>query len=340
MRRILVDRHHAGLYRSLQLLFEDRLDVELFTPVGHEWWDEGYWRFGQVFGDDRLAQQYLVPEGHGWTEGPPGYYITQDEEYPDNDIFGITLAHAREMNWWGAMATVQENQYGFQRFAEEQGSRYMYQVGNTRQDVQWQLEPLALVSAEAEIPEGATAVRYLQEFDTTVWRPWSASHVQPLRIASFVNSLPMMPAEWDRFTTIRGLLPEFEFLCHGHHGTDERVVPNTRIAEVMASCAFGWQDKPTGDGFGHVLFGWAAVGRPLIGTARFYNGQLGAPLWDDGVTSINLDGLGPLEVAERIREVASNPARWESMAQAMRERAAGLIDFDADAERIRAFLGL
>lgn len=337
---LLVDRHHAGLYRSLQLLFEDRLDVALFTPVGHEWWDEKFWRFGQVFGDDRLAQQYLVTEGHGWSEGPPGNFITQDVEYPGHDIFGVTLAQAREMDWWGAMATVQENQYGFQRFAEQQGARYLYQVGNTRQDVQWQLEPLALVSAEGAIPEGATAVRYLQEFDTSVWRPYDTALAQPRRIASFVNSLPLMPAEWGRFLAARLRLPEYEFLCHGHHGTDERVVPNTRIAEVMAECAFGWQDKPTGDGFGHVIFGWAAVGRPLIGTARFYEGQLAEPLWDDGVTSINLDGLSADESARRIREVADDPARWESMALAMRERAAGLIDFAADAERVRALLGL
>lgn len=335
---LLVDRHHAGLYRSLQLLFEDRLDVALFTPVGHEWWDEKFWRFGQVFGDDRLAQQYLVMDGHGWTEEAP--YVTQDVEYPGHDINGVTLAQAREMSWWGAMATVQENQYGFQRFAEEQGARYLYQIGNTRQDVQWQLEPLALVSAEAEIPEGATAVRYLQEFDTTVWRPYATTLAQPRRVASFVNSLPEMPAEWSRFCATRELLPEYEFLCHGHYGTDERVVPNTRIAEVMAGCAFGWQDKPTGDGFGHVIFGWAAVGRPLVGTARFYDGQLAAPLWDDGVTSINLDGLSSAEGARRIREVADDPARWEEMARAMRERAAGLIDFHADAERVRGLLGL
>lgn len=45
--RALVDRHQADLYYSLQLLFEDRLGVQLFTPIGHEWWDEGYWNFGR-----------------------------------------------------------------------------------------------------------------------------------------------------------------------------------------------------------------------------------------------------------------------------------------------------
>ena len=57
--RVLTDQHHADLLYSLQLLFEDRLGFDLFVAKGHEWWDEGYWRFGEVWGDDRLAQQFL-----------------------------------------------------------------------------------------------------------------------------------------------------------------------------------------------------------------------------------------------------------------------------------------
>ncbi len=37
---VLADRHHAGLYRSLQLL-GDRLGWNLYTPVGMDWWDAG-----------------------------------------------------------------------------------------------------------------------------------------------------------------------------------------------------------------------------------------------------------------------------------------------------------
>ena len=57
---VLVDRHHSGLYQSLQLLAR-RLGWTLYTPVGMDWWDEWYWSFGRgTYSDDRLARQYLM----------------------------------------------------------------------------------------------------------------------------------------------------------------------------------------------------------------------------------------------------------------------------------------
>src|SRR5437868_15529740 len=92
--RVLCDRHHAGLLNSLQLLFEDRFGLELYVPIGHEWWDEGYWEFGRVFGDDRLAQQYLVPN-HLWSQhdfhGMVPVWETRDPDYPNRLIRGVTL---------------------------------------------------------------------------------------------------------------------------------------------------------------------------------------------------------------------------------------------------------
>jgi len=43
---VLCDRHHAGLYHSLELL-GDRLGWDLWTPVGEEWYTQGYWSFGR-----------------------------------------------------------------------------------------------------------------------------------------------------------------------------------------------------------------------------------------------------------------------------------------------------
>ena len=77
---VLCDRHHAGLLYSLQLLFEDRLGFHLFVPIGHDWWDEEYWRFGNVFGDDRLAQQYLEPNPP-WRQDAGGWWYTYDVEF-------------------------------------------------------------------------------------------------------------------------------------------------------------------------------------------------------------------------------------------------------------------
>ena len=63
--KVLADRHHAGLFYSLQLL-GDRLGWEVYTPIGREWWDEGIWQFGRAYGDERLVAQYLIPQGEAW----------------------------------------------------------------------------------------------------------------------------------------------------------------------------------------------------------------------------------------------------------------------------------
>src|SRR4051794_30046592 len=120
MTNVLVDRHHSGLYRSLQLLAA-RLGWNLYTPTGHEWWDEGYWSFGRwTYGDDRLAAQFLMhPEDDG--------------EFPDAHIDFVTLEQARTMTWDIVMASVPDNEPGFARFAHETGAQYAIQVGNTGQ---------------------------------------------------------------------------------------------------------------------------------------------------------------------------------------------------------------
>lgn len=137
---ILVDFHHPGLYHSLQLLFEDRLGHCLFRPVGHDWWDAGYWRFGEaIAGDDRLAQRYLSPNVEP-------YFAGADPEFPERAILGVALQDARCTEWAAVIATVQENQPGFARFAKEHGAKYVYHVGNPGQRIDYSLRPYLILA--------------------------------------------------------------------------------------------------------------------------------------------------------------------------------------------------
>jgi len=109
------------------------------------------------------------------------------------------------------------------------------------------------------------------------------------------------------------------------------------IADAMAAAGFAWHDKITGDGFGHVLHNWAAVGRPLIGHASHYTGQLGAHLWQDGVTCIDLDGRSPEGAADAIRAIAADPERYRAMCTEVR-REFDRIDWDGEAAAVAALL--
>lgn len=342
--RILADRHHAGLLYSLQLLFEDRFGMELYVPVGHDWWDEGYWRFGEVFGDDRLAQQYLNPNPP-WQSDPlcmegVGAWFTHDVEFPDRVVRGCTLDQFRAHRFDYVLASVQENQTGFHRLAEEAGAKYVLQVGNRAQQVSWGLDPLALVSSEAQIR--GRGVAYHQEYakDTTFRFGDPDSGASPNVVRSFVNCFDRMPTEYALYQRFRAAAPDLMYFEHGHDGKNGLVQPTSTIAEVMRASGWGYHDKPQGDGFGHVIHYWASVGRPLIGHASYYDGLMPGVLWDDGVTAISLDHRSPEEAAALVQEISGDRRRYEAMCFAIRERVDQAVDFNREAAEIAALLGL
>lgn len=324
--KVLVDRHHASLYNSMQLL-GDRLGWDIYTPVGHEWWDEGYWSFGRwTYPDDRLARQYLMA-----AQEP-------DSEYPDSPINFVTLEQARTMRWDYVVATLQDNQDGFARFAREQGAQFVVQVGNTGQQINWGHDPIVLSSSE--MPLLGRGVVYHQEFDSDGvfgFREPVATKV----IRSFVHLLheTVCYPVWQEF---RGRLPGWHVVRYGHAPTfhDASYVMNAKpaslIAELMGDSAWGWHDKPHGDGFGHVLHGWAAIGRPLIGHGSHYRGKMGEPFWQDLVTCIDLDRHSVAEAAEIVRTMPAD--EHAAMCRAIRATFDELVDYDAEAEQIRSLL--
>ena len=312
---VLADRHHSGLYRSLQLLAA-RLGWTLYTPTGMDWWDEGIWNFGRsTYGDDRLARQFLG------LSGPDG-------EFPDVPVNYVTLAEAKAMDWSYVVASVPDNEPGFARFARWMGAQYVVQVGNTGQWVDWDLDPLALVSSE--MPIMGQGVRYHQEMEPIPYaRPMFTSTV-----ASFVNCMPSMGACWDLLAEAKARLPIRVF---GIDGLDGIVKPYWSLITKMEDAGWGWHDKAQGDGFGHVIHSWAAVGRPLVGHASHYAGKMAERFWQDGITCIDLDRHSIEETVEMIRTIS--PDEHEAMCRAIRAEF-DAIDYDAEAQMIRGLLEL
>ncbi len=322
---VLVDRHHAGLYHSLQLLGE-RLGWTLYTPTGHDWWDEWYWSFGRsTYNDDRLALQYLM--------GPR----EPDGEYPDWPIHFVTLADARAMRWDYVVATLQDNQTGFAKFAREMGAQLVVQVGNTGQNIDWDLDPLVLNSSE--MPLVGRGVVYHQEFDSTGLFGYAEPHKRVPIVRCFVHLLHETTCYplWREFAD---LVPHSYRFGHAPTFDDptyvENAKPTSKIADYMRASSWGWHDKPHGDGFGHILHGWAAIGRPLIGHASHYQGKMAEPFWRDGETCIDLDRHSVAEAAEMVNGIGWD--EYRAMCRAIRTTFDELVDYDAEAETIRELL--
>lgn len=316
---VLCDRHHSGLYHSMQLLAK-RMGWTLFTPVGMDWWDSGIWSFGRwVYGDDRLARQFLDGQ-----PGVDGLGPLVDGEFPDWPISGVTLEQARAMDWAFVVATVPDNEPGFSRFANETGAQFVVQVGNTGQYVDWDLDPLVISSSE--MPIVGKGVQYHQEMDPIAYQ-------EPgIGVASFVNCMPSMGYCWDLLEEAKARIPIRVF---GIDGPDGIVKPFARLIEIMSSVGWGWHDKGQGDGFGHVIHSWAAVGRPLIGHASHYEGKMAERFWRDGETCIDLDRHSVAEAVEIVQTISRED--HERMCLAIRAEF-DTIDYEAEAERIRELL--
>lgn len=339
---ILTDRHHADLLYSTQRLFEDRLNVgPVCVPVGYEWWNEGYWRFGEVFGDQRLADQYLAPNPP-WTQCGSGVYLTYDPAHPDRRIWGVSLDRVRGMSKPSiVMPSVQENAPGFKRLADEIGATFAYQLGNTGQYIDWSLDPLILSSAEMPFPEGQGVV-YHQEIDSDEGGAfaWSdPAQADPRIVRNFVNAFNRLPG-YGQFLEAEAALPEWTFTSHGHEGRDGDINPVAAMGALMQTAGWGWHDKPVGDGFGHVIHAWAAVGRPLIGHASYYRGRMAEVFWQDGVTCLDLDARSALETLDLMRCITADLSTHERMCHSIREAFNRVVDYDSEAQAVAGLLGL
>lgn len=331
--RVLLDRHQADLFYAMQIIFEDRLGIEVYTPIGYEWFDEGYWQFGHQHLGRALANQYLAIDAKYTLEGD--HYTTIDPAHPDWPIRCVTFDQFRAMGDWShIVATVQDNQHGFARLAAQTGAKYVYQIGNTRQECDWGLDPLALVSSE--VPIVGRGVLMHQPFDHDGDFRYRDPVEAGLVISSFVNLMPRL-VDWPLWLGYQTYLPEFATQTFGIDCHDGNLHPVAEIADAMAESAFGLHLKPTGDGFGHVLHNWAAVGRPLIGRASYYRGQQGERFWQDRITCIDLDQRSPDENAALIRDVWNDADRYEEMCRAIRAEF-DLIDWDAEAKAIAGLL--
>lgn len=300
----------------------------LYTPAGHEWWDAWIWSFGRgTYNDDRLAQQYLV------------HPANPDDEYPDYPINLITLDEAHEMSWDFVIATLQDNQAGFAMFAREAGATFVVQVGNTGQQIDWGRDPLVLNSSE--MPLLGKGIEYHQEFDLQTFRYREPVDTQTVRC--FVHLLPETVC-WPLWEQFRALRPDSVNLRYGHApGFDDpsyggNIKPISRLADLMADSGWGWHDKPHGDGFGHVIHNWAAVGRPLIGHASHYSGRMAEPFWRDLETCIDLDRHSVAEAVEIVRTIT--PERHREMSRAIRAEFDRLVDYDREAVEIARLLGV
>lgn len=341
--RVLADYHHHDLWESLELTLTDRFGWDLYRPMGMEWFDAEYWNFERTWHGDRVARQYLEP----WGSDTDTRFDKSHERYQKL----LTLAEARDNPPDLVIASVAHNHEGFARFAKEVGATFAIHLGNVRfseidmAEDRWDLASFGIVTTKLPVEPPKPHVVIHQEFSLADFRYEPPQPHDRFRISSFVNCFAENRHGYGQFRGIADHNPEFDWRVYGSYGSaepDQYACGNIgRCADVaaeMRTADIAWHTKIWSDGFGHVIHDWFAVGRPVFGYAGYYANQLAGPLWQEGVTSYNIEGRSTDEVVAIIRGLQNDPDRHRQMCEAAAARFREVVSFDEDAAKLRALI--
>ena len=326
-RRVLADWHHPALWESLSILFEDRFGWELYSMGGSEWTKHG-WKMssGPPIGwtmDDYLRLGKPVGD----------HYEQVAREYPARPRKQVTPEQAAGMSWDFVLGSVPDHQRSFAVLAKSFGARFIHQVGNARHPVDQSLNQVVLASSVVHLRRTPHVV-YHQEFDRTLFAP------TPIVAPNVVTSL-MLRLDWTscEYKWLAGA----DGICWNAPGgkdpnAETYLAPMSKVADAIAGSGWVWMDKRIGDGYGHTIHNAAAMGRPLIGHGRHYKGLMGEPFWRDLETCVDLDKHTTTEALRLIRAISNDPDWHAEMGANIQAVFDELVDFDAEAERIRSAL--
>lgn len=357
---VFTDFHHASLLNSFILLFEKRLNGNVYRPIGTDWYEKGYWK---IYDHPATVQQFLgiggatpdgteplnkvVDDGIAYT---PGIYACHDIDSGQINK-AITFDAFMRLKTDIVIASIPAHLIPFRKLCDLHPShpKLIYQIGNA-----WNITP-----QEATLLDGIMAsaligfmgningrngkplpmITYHQEFDTEIFchkplapSPW---------ICSFVNCFgtdPLFREDWELFQAVEKKMDGFTFKSFGGQCRDGAMHGSRQLSDAMNVSMFIWHTKNGGDGYGHILHNSAAVGRPIIFKKQYYLGKMGEKLMEDGQTGIQIDGLSPDQIKNKI-EYFSNPTLYNKLCNNVYNNFRRIVNFDAEFLAIKSFLG-
>lgn len=347
MSRMLVDFHHSSLLRSHVLTFEQRLEIDVYRPIGLEWFDQGYW----AINDQRdtadqflsLDQKFEPADGtpalnqvHQLKTAEAGTYWVAD---PGLKSFhrAATLDFFTKHEFDYILASIPAHVEPFKALRDKYwpNAKLIVQMGNN-----WSLEryrDFNVLASIAPQPASRNVMFYHQEFDLNVFYD---SPVAPARnIYSFVNVIEKTGLGWRDYQDLKRLMERLGWKVRAYGGQcpDGNMTGAFELAAKMREASFIFHVKPGGDGFGHIIHNAYAVGRPLITRPSHYRGQLAERLLVPG-TFVDLDRYSGPEVKNILTQLMLHPDDLVTMGKAAAARFDEVVDYGKQAAAIGAWL--
>ena len=128
-------------------------------------------------------------------------------------------------------------------------------------------------------------------------------------------------------------MPDYQFESYGISCRNGKILEQGNVADLMRECEWGIHFKNKGDGYGHVIHSWFAVGRPVIYKGSQYHDRLAGKLLEHGVTGLDVEKVGIDQIPSAVKSVD-----YEVMCKNVRQRFADVVDFEQDAIKVQKFL--
>lgn len=344
--RLFCDYHHSSLLRSFVLLFNNRLGIEVFRPIGMQWFHEGFWAIND---QEDTARQFLDLEQAIPADGTPPLNELVESDLPEGvhmvlDPGGVSAHKACTLDFFKnnrfdyVIASIPAHVELYKKLIKlyQPGAKLILHMGNN-----WSLDHYPghnILASVAPQPVKANAIFYHQEFDLKIFRDTPVPAVR--RIYSFVNVIEKTGLGWLDYQEIKRQMERlgWEMRAYGGQCPDGNMTGPVELASKMREAAFIFHVKPGGDGFGHIIHNAYAVGRPVITRPSHYRGQLAEQLLIPG-TFVDLDRYGMGEVKNILTRLMFDPESLESMGRLAASRFDDVVDYRLEAKKIESWLG-
>ena len=340
--RVFADLHHADLYHSLHLLFEERFGWELYHPIGFDWFHAGYWKIAEPYGNAMdTVGQFLDPANcsqdieEAW---PPGFEFNMEgglyrtfEPIHQYERKGIAFDQFKSIKFDVIVSSFDRHDRPYEQLRNEfqPNAVVVAQMGNVNQRTHL---PFVMHTTPFAPSSNQTTVMYHQEIDPNIYK-YILPNPSTKNIYSMVNLLPRP----EIYNSFKARLPEVNFRAYGASCPDGALHGCAGVAEKMQESNIGWHIKPQ-DGFGHTAMGWFHSGRPVVTTmSDVVSYGADAPrLFEPDVTCINVESANPDEICCKINQWLEPEVNLR-LAENARKRFMEVVNYDEEEQALRAF---
>jgi hypothetical protein len=344
---VFCDFHHGDLYYSLHLLFEERLGMNLFRPIGLEWFQKGFWKIAEPYGNaaDTIDQYLGIPKAT-WSKSKEPIQKYGEIQLID-DVYHIPLKVGNEQYTQKAITfdTFLKMDFAFviasyaghdAPYAElvqkyKPAAIYIRQIGNIFETPKHTRN--VLLATNTPMPPGVNYVKYHPEHNREYCYTPPINHTV---IKSFIAN-PSAEPDLPLFYEYERIMPDFTFKIHGILGRDG-VISGDLMPQAIRESAFVWHVKQTGC-CGFVARQAIASGRPCIIKKHYCydNYSMSREWFEDSINCIDLDLGTTRENVEKIKYF-SEPQRHTEMCKNTADKFKRDVNFDGEATRIKRFL--